>query len=314
MRIVIPGGSGQVGRMLARRWHDSGHAVTVLARHLRPTPWRTVNWNGRDTGAWVQEVDGADVIVNLAGRSVDCRYNAASRREIKESRIRTTRLIGDAIAGAAHPPSIWLNASTATIYRHAFDRPMDEASGELGGSELDAPETWRFSIDVAVAWEKAFSEAATPHTRKVALRSAIMMSPDCGGAFYKLLRLVRCGLGGRLGSGRQFVSWIHELDFIRAMEFLIAHPSIDGIVNVSSPNPIPNAEFMRILRHVSGTRLALPAMEWMLEVGAFFLRTETELILKSRRVIPTRLLDAGFEFRFPEWEEAARELIYSGRP
>jgi uncharacterized protein (TIGR01777 family) len=191
---------------------------------------------------------------------------------------------------------------------------MDEASGELGGNELDAPETWRFSIDVAIAWEKAFSEAATPHTRKVALRSAIIMSPDRGGAFHKLLRLVRCGLGGKAGSGRQFVSWIHELDFIRALEFLIVRPSIDGIVNVSSPNPIPNAEFMRILRHVSGIRFALPATEWMLEVGAFFLRTETELILKSRRVIPTRLLDAGFEFRFPEWEEAARELIYSGRP
>ena len=166
MRIVIPGGSGQVGRMLARHWHSNGHMVTVLARQQRPSPWRTVHWNGRNAGAWVQEIDGADVIVNLAGRSVDCRYNASNRREIKESRVRTTRLIGDAIAEAARPPSIWMNASTATIYRHTLDRPMDEAGGELGGSELDAPEKWRFSIDVAIAWEKAFSEAATPHHAK----------------------------------------------------------------------------------------------------------------------------------------------------
>jgi uncharacterized protein (TIGR01777 family) len=309
MRIVIPGGAGQVGRVLARHWHNNGHTVTVLTRKPMTSPWRTVHWNGSDMGPWIHEIDGADVVVNLAGRSVDCRYTEANRREIKESRIRTTRLIGDAIAGCDHPPSLWLNASTATIYRHAFDRPMDEASGELGGTEPDAPETWRFSIEVAVEWEKTFFEAATPRTRKVALRSAMTMSADRGGVFDKHLRLVRCGLGGRIGSGRQFVSWIHELDFIRAVEFLIGHGHIDGTVNLSAPNPVPNAEFMRILRNASGIRFGLPTPEWMLEFGAFFLRTETELILKSRRVIPGRLLDEGFEFRFPDWEGAARDLI-----
>lgn len=169
-------------------------------------PWRTVCWNGRDLGAWAAELDGADVVINLAGRSVNCRYTDANRREIKESRTHTTALIGEAIGQAARPPAIWMNASTATIYRHALDRPMDEMTGEIGGSEPNAPSTWRFSIDVATNWEQTFFEAATPGTRKIALRSAMTMSPDRGGIFDVLLRLVRTGLGGTAGSGRQYIS------------------------------------------------------------------------------------------------------------
>jgi uncharacterized protein (TIGR01777 family) len=309
MRIVITGGSGQVGRILARHFHSHGHTVAVVARNVRPQPWSTIRWDGQHLGEWVNELDGCDVVVNLAGRSVNCRYNEANRREIKESRIVTTRLVGDAIARSSTPPKLWMNASTATIYRHAMDRPMDDVTGEIGGNEAGIPGTWRFSYDVAISWETAFFEAETPHTRKIAMRSAITMSPDRGGAFETLLNLVRVGLGGRSGSGEQFVSWIHDVDFVRAIEFLIARTDLDGCINISSPNPLPNRDFMAALRRAHGVPLGLPATDWMLEVGAFFLRTETELILKSRRVVPRRLVDAGFGFQFPDWSSAAADLV-----
>jgi uncharacterized protein (TIGR01777 family) len=226
-----------------------------------------------------------------------------------ESRIQSTRVIGEAIAKADHPPRVWLQASTATIYEHRFDAPNDEAGGILGGSEPGAPDTWRFSIDVAKAWEQTAEEAGRlARTRLVLMRSAIMMSPDAGGAFDMLLRLVRFGLGGRHGDGRQYVSWIHELDFVRAVSRLIEHETLSGAVNLSAPHPLPNAEFMGSLRAAWGARIGLPATRWMLEIGAFFLRTETELILKSRYVVPARLVGSGFEFRYPRWAEAAGEL------
>jgi len=308
-QIVLAGGSGQVGTLLARHFHSIGHSVSVLSRRESISPWRVVHWDGMTLGDWITELDGADVVINLAGRSVNCRYNAANRREILESRTGPTRLIGEAIARLAIPPNLWINASTATIYRHALDRAMDESTGEIGGKEIDAPETWRFSIDVATSWERAFFASKTPATRKVALRSAIVLSPDRGGAFDLLLRLVRFGLGGAAGSGNQFVSWIHERDFVQAVEFLIAHEELDEAVNVASPGPLPNREFMRALRKAWGTGIRLPATEWMLAIGAFFLRTETELILKSRRVVSKRLVDAGFEFEFPAWPDAATDLV-----
>jgi uncharacterized protein len=309
LRIVLPGGSGQVGRVLARHFHAQGHAVTVLARRRYSAPWPVVEWDGRGLGAWAEAIDGADLVINLAGRSVNCRYTEDNRRAIVNSRVESTRAVGEAIARAAKPPALWMNASTATIYRHALDRPMDEATGELGGHEPGAPATWNFSIDVATRWEQAFFAAATPATRKIALRSAMTMSPDSGGILATLLRLAQSGLGGRAGPGTQFVSWIHDADFIRAIEFLIVQQQISGCINVCSPNPLPNRDFMDELRRACGARFGLPAAEWMLEVGAFFLRTETELILKSRRVVPGRLLDAGFQFQFPEWPAAVRDLV-----
>jgi NAD dependent epimerase/dehydratase family enzyme len=206
-----------------------------------------------------------------------------------------------------------MNASTATIYRHALDRAMDEGSGELGGHEPDAPSSWRFSIEVATAWEECFFAALTPQVRKVALRSSMIMSPDRDGIFDMLLRLVRFGLGGASGSGEQFVSWIHDVDFVNALEYLISHEEIDGAVNVASPNPLANRLFMRDLRQAWGISIGLPASKWMLEVGAIFLRTETELILKSRRVVPGRLLESGFKCEFPEWPAAARDLVEKWR-
>jgi uncharacterized protein (TIGR01777 family) len=308
MKIVIPGGSGQVGAILARAFHGDGDEVVVLSRQPAKAPWRTVAWDGRSIGPWAEEVSGADAVINLTGRSVNCRYNAKNRREILESRVDSTRVVGAAIASASQPPRVWLQASTATIYAHRYDAPNDEASGILGGSEPGVPETWRFSIEVATAWEKALDEAATPRTRKVKLRSAMVMSPDRGGVFDVLATLAGRGLGGRSGDGRQFVSWIHEEDFVRATRWLLDRDSMDGPVNLASPNPLPNAEFMRALREARGIPFGLPAAGWMLEVGAVLLRTETELVLKSRRVVPGRLLQSGFTFRHPDWPEAARDL------
>jgi uncharacterized protein (TIGR01777 family) len=220
----------------------------------------------------------------------------------------STRAIGRAIAGAARPPRVWLQSSTATIYAHRFEAPNDEATGLIGDDEPGAPDSWRFSIRVAKGWEAAAEESSLPATRLVLLRSSMVMSPDRGGVFDVLLGLVRRGLGGRAGDGRQFISWIHDRDFIRSLDFLIARDDLSGPVNVCAPAPLPNAEFMRLLRAAWGTPLGLPASRWMLELGAIAMRTETELVLKSRRVVPGRLLGAGFAFDFPEWGEAARDL------
>ena len=308
MKIVLPGGSGQVGTILARAFHREGHEVVVLSRSPHPVPWKTLAWDAATRGDWWAQIDGADAVINLAGRNVNCRYHARNRQEILQSRVASVRAVGAAIAAALRPPRVWLQAGTATIYAHRYDAPNDEATGLLGGTEPHAPDTWRFSIEVARAWERAFDEAATPRTRKVLLRSAMTMSPDAGGVFDTLLGLVRRGLGGRSGDGRQYVSWIHEEDFIRAIHWLIGREEIAGPVNLAAPEPLPNAAFMRAIREAWGMPFGLPAAEWMLEIGARFLRTETELILKSRRVVPARLLRSGFTFHFRTWPEATRDL------
>jgi len=308
MKVVIPGGSGQVGTVLARALHRDGHDVVVLSRRRDVRPWRVVTWDGSTLGDWQKEIDGCDVVINMAGRSVNCRYTAANREEILRSRLLSTQVVGQAIVRAARQPRVWLQASTATIYAHRYDSPNDEHTGVLGGGEVNAPSSWRFSIDVARAWERAFDDAMTEGTRKIALRSAMTLSPDAGGVFDTLLALARYGLGGRAGHGRQFMSWIHYEDFIAAVRWLIERDDIDGVVNVAAPNPLPNGEFMRILREASGVPFGLPASKWMLEIGAVFMRTETELILKSRRVVPGRLLEHGFTFKYPNWPEAAQDL------
>lgn len=309
MRIVIPGGNGQVGRLLARHFHAQGHSVTVLSRHPHSAPWSVVAWDGRTSGLWMKVLEGADACINLAGRSVNCRYTSANRSRMYESRIVSTSLLNQVISSLQHPPRVWLNASTATIYRHALDRPMDEATGELGGGEPGAPRRWDFSIHIAKDWEEAFFATSTPATRKVALRSAIIFHPDPGSPFALLSRLVRLGLGGASGSGRQFVSWIHDADFLRAVDLLLNDDSWSGVVNIAAPNPLPNREFMRALRRAWVMPFGLPATSWMIEAAAPFLRTESELVLKSRRVLPGRLLAAGFPFQFPEWHAAASDLV-----
>ena len=310
MKVVIPGGSGQVGTILARAFHRDGHDVVVLSRRPGRRPWSVVAWDGVTLGKWQAEIDGCDVVINLTGRNVNCRYTAANRKEILQSRVLSTRIVGEAIARASRKPRVWLQASTATIYAHRYDSPNDEHSGILGGNETSAPSSWRFSIEVARAWEKALEEAITEGTRKIALRSAMTLSPDPGGIFDALLGLARHGIGGSAGDGRQFISWIHYEDFIASVRWLIAHDEIDGVVNVAAPDPLPNAEFMRLLREAYGIPFGLPATKWMLEVGAVFMHTETELILKSRRVVPARLLEHGFTFEYPDWRSGARDLCH----
>lgn len=308
MKIVLPGATGQVGGILARAFRARGDEVVVLSRGGTGEA-RVVAWDGRTLGPWAAEIDGADAVVNLAGRSVNCRYTRANLDAMMSSRVDSTRAVGQAIERAARPPRVWLQMSTATIYAHRFDAPNDEATGQIGGEEPDAPAYWKLSIDIARAWEQAQTDAHTPRTRRVALRTAMVMSPDRGGIFDVLLGLVRAGLGGPVAGGRQFVSWIHGVDFVRAIELLIARDDLAGPVNLAAPSPLPQREFMAALREAYGRRIGLPAMKWMAEVGAFVLRTDTELLLKSRRVVPGRLVEAGFGFEFPEWPAAARGLV-----
>jgi uncharacterized protein (TIGR01777 family) len=303
-RLILAGGSGFLGQLLTACFAPRGWEVVVLTRAPRPRAdgVRDVAWDGETLGAWVRELDGADALINLAGVSVNCRYHARNRRLLLDSRLDSTRVLGEAVARAARPPRVWLNSSTATIYRHNFGPAWDEA-GEIGAAPAakDA-----FSIDIATAWERAFNEAVAPHTRKVLLRSAMVLGPGGNSVFPVLRRLVCCGLGGKMGTGRQFVSWIHHVDFCRAVGFLLERDGFIGPVNLAAPNPVPNAEMMRTLRQVCRVPFGLPAAEWMLEAGAFLLRTETELIIKSRRVVPGRLLAAGFEFHFPHLRAASR--------
>ena len=310
MKIVIPGGTGQVGRILCRAFSSAGDEVVVLSRKANPNcSCRCVQWDGKPDGDWARELEGASAVINLAGRSVNCRYGKKNRRDILDSRVNSVRAIRLALEKANNPPGVWLQASTATIYAHRYDAPNDEFTGAIGGNEPNAPGTWRFSIEVAKAWEKAVGESGSlPNTRAVVMRSAMIMSPDRDGVFSQLLGLVRCGLGGRAGHGRQIVSWIHEFDFANAIRFLIDDQDLSGVINICSPNPVPNSEFMRELRRAWGTTIGVPSSNWMLEVGALFMRTETELILKSRRVVPGRLLQLGFQFHFPHWRDAVNEL------
>ncbi|MGD0520515.1 MAG: DUF1731 domain-containing protein [Terracidiphilus sp.] len=323
LRIVLPGGSGVLGQVLARHFQEHGHHVTVLTRGPYTAPWQTVHWDGEERGPWIETLEGADVCINLAGQSVNCRYHADNRAAIYDSRIRTTQLLNHVIASLADPPRVWLNASAATIYKRALDvngidLPLDEATGKLGGNEppattMPSTERWArrkdFISRVARDWETAFFETKTPRTRKVALRSGIVLSPTPGSVFAVLSNLARLGLGGTQGNGRQFVSWIHETDFARAVEFLIDHVEMNGPVNIVAPHPLPNRAFMEALRDAWNRPNGLPAPSLFIEIGAFILRTESELVLKSSRVVPGRLLDAGFEFEFPQWPEAAEDLV-----
>jgi len=304
-RLILAGGSGFLGQALAKRLGEGGSEVVVLTRTPRQQADRITEmaWDGKTLGEWAKRVDGADAVINLTGRSVDCRYTTANRQVILASRVDSTRVLGEAIALCARPPRVWLNASSATIYKHTFTSPMDE-SGETGA----APEAKdEFSVEVIRQWEQALGAAPTPATRKIALRITMVFGTE-GGVFPVLRRLARFGLGGRMGSGRQFVSWIHIADFLRAVEWLLAQANFSGPVNLAAPAPLPNAEMMHHLREAVGVPFGLPATEWMLELGAACLRTETELILKSRRVVPGRLVADKFQFQFPEMRSAVRNL------
>jgi uncharacterized protein len=305
-RIVLAGGSGFLGQLLASYLQPRGWEPVVLTRTPSAKPaFKEVAWDARTIGDWAQSLEGAEAVINLAGRSVNCRYNTENRRAIMDSRVDSTRVLGEAIARCATPPRTWLNSSTATIYKHTFGPPHDESSTDFATASEAKDE---FSVSVALAWENAFNEVNVPRVRKIALRTTLVFGTVEGGVFRILRRLARFGLGGRMGSGRQFVSWIHEEDFCRAVEWILEHPEITGAINMAAPHPLPNAEMMRAFRRVCGIPLGLPATGWMLEVGAVIMRTETELLLKSRRVVPGKLLASGFQFRFAKLDDALRNL------
>lgn len=311
-RIVIAGGSGFLGQALAHHFLNARWDVVILTRSPGQSSLvgRQVGWDARTLGDWAREVEGSVAVVNLTGKSVNCRYHAQNRKEILESRVNSTRVLGDAIGHCAQPPQVWLNASTATVYRHTFGEPWDET----GQTEATAEAKDRFSVEVAWAWEGALASASTPRTRKVAMRMAMVLGLGKNSVFPVLRRLTKLGLGGRMGSGRQFVTWIHENDSCRGVEWLISHRDLQGPANLVAPNPLPNSEMMRTLRQVCGAPFGLPATNWMLEIGAFVLRTETELLIKSRRVIPGRLLKSGFGFQFPTIQKAFEDLTNAQKP
>jgi len=306
-RIILAGGSGFLGQALARHFSALRWEVVVLTRQPKPRAdgLREVAWDGETVGAWAHELEGAEAVVNLCGRSVDCRYTATNRKVLLASRILPTRAIGQAIANCVVPPRVWLNASSASLYKHTFDLDMDEEGAQ--GATPEAKDS--FLIELIQQWEQAFNEAQTPRTRKVALRTTMVLGMNRNSVVPVLRRLTRLGLGGRMGSGKQFVSWIHEEDYCRAIEWVITHEALSGPVNFTAPKPLPNAEMMRLFRELCGVPFGLPATEWMLELGAVFLRTETGLIIKSHRVLPGRLLASGFTFRFPHFREALEGLI-----
>jgi hypothetical protein len=311
VKVVIPGGTGQVGSALGRALRSAGHEVVVLTRQAAGEG--QVCWDGERLGPWAREVDGSDVVINLAGRSVSCRYTKQNLTEMMRSRVRSARVVGQAIAAAGRPPRAWLQMSTATIYAHTCGMPNDDVTGVIGGQEEGVPGYWAFSVDIAQAWERELDEAQVPLTRKVALRAAMVMTPDRGGVFDVLSRMARLGLGGPVAGGAQYVSWIHEDDFTAAVGFIIDHDILTGPVNLASPGPVRQRDLMRELRAAWGVPVGLPATRWMAELGALAMRSDTELLLKSRRVVPARLTAAGFEFRHGTWPEAARDLVRRAR-
>jgi len=311
MKIVIPGGTGQVGGAIARHLAKD-HDVVIIGRSAENKYGaRGVKWDGKSLGDWVNEVDGADVLVNLAGRIINCRHTDDEIRAMYWSRVDTTNLLGQAIRQCKKPPSVWLNASTATIYRHYTSGPAnDEFTGVMGGFEPGVPLYWKYSVDVAKAWEDAFFAQVTRDTRKVAMRMAFVVEPVKGGVLDTFYFTARLGFGGRMGSGEQWCSWIHEEDLVEAVKFVIDNKALEGPVNFAAPNPIQQAKFMEIFRGQMGIAYHVPVpYEWMVRMFSFFYRTESEIILKSRKVVPSKLLLTGFTFQYPDWETAAEDTV-----
>lgn len=312
-KIIIAGGTGFIGRNIAE-WFAADNEIVILTRHVKQAKnnafekfsvaakaaknIRLAEWNGKDAGEWAKEIDGSHLVINLAGKSVNCRYNSKNKKEIFDSRTNATSAIGDAIRKAANPPKLWINAASATIYRHATDRPQDEFTGEMQND---------FSVQVCKLWEKTFLEQRTSFTRKIAFRMSITLG--AGGVMIPYFNLLKFGLGGRQGSGKQMYSWVHIDDVCRCIDFMFEHDDLEGVFNLSSPNPVTNVTFMDTLRKAAGHIFGLPAFEWMLKIGAALIGTEPELILKSRWVVPARLLREGFTFSFPGLQEAFDDII-----
>ncbi|MEO8148463.1 MAG: TIGR01777 family oxidoreductase [Bacteroidia bacterium] len=301
-KIILAAGTGFLGQCIIKHLHND-YKIVVLTRNVKSqlpiANCKLFQWDAKTIGKWSEELEGAFAVINLAGKSVDCRYNEKNKKEIFDSRTDSTKAIGKAIQNCKEPPKIWINSASATIYRHAEDRPMDEIKGERGNG---------FSVEVCKKWEETFNEVVTPQTRKIILRIAMVLGNE-GGVFPVLKRLVKFGLGGKQGNGNQYMSWVHEYDFVNCIKFIFEHDNISGVYNCAAPGPLPNKDFMKIIRSALNVKIGLPANKLMLEVGAVFLRTETELILKSRRVVPTKLLQSGFKFKFEKVSDAINDLV-----
>ncbi|WP_431243126.1 TIGR01777 family oxidoreductase [Flavobacterium sp. P21] len=299
-KLIIASGTGFLGQVLINHFKNKFEEIVILTREKSQTidGIKYVNWNAKTFSGWEMELENATVLINLAGKSVDCRYTKKNKKEILWSRIDSTKILNKAVLNCKNPPKHWLNSSTATIYRFSLDKQMDEVDGEIGND---------FSINVALSWEKAFFKTETPNTLKTALRTSIVLGKN-GGAFIPLKTLAKIGFGGKQGKGNQFVSWIHEDDFADAVDFII-EKEMSGIINIVSPTPIRNVDFMEKLRKAVGFPFGIPLNTFFLEIGSFFIRTETELVLKSRNVIPKRLLENGFEFKFGDIDEAFKNLL-----
>lgn len=299
-KLVIAAGTGFLGQALVAYFKDKAKEIIILTR--KPLPLNSnikyVYWDAKTLGSWQTELNNTDVLINLTGKSVNCRYTITNKNEILNSRINSTAVLGRAIKQCTHPPKHWINASTATIYRHSEDLQMDENSGEIGAD---------FSMNVAKMWERVFFGTDTPGTLKTAIRTSIVLG-NTGGAFPIMKTLAKAGFGGKQGNGRQYISWIHELDFARAVDFIITE-KLTGPVNVTAPNPIKNSNFMNALRSTVHMPIGIPQPEWLLKMGAKVIGTETELVLKSRNVVPLRLLKSGFEFTFGHAESATKALV-----
>ncbi|WPO79612.1 TIGR01777 family oxidoreductase [Flavobacterium sp. KACC 22761] len=299
-KLVIASGTGFLGQVLVNHFKNKFEEIVILTRGKSQTIYeiKYVNWNARTFSGWEKELENATVLINLAGKSVDCRYTKKNKKEILWSRIESTRILNKAVLNCKNPPKHWLNSSTSTIYRFSLDKQMDEINGEIGND---------FSINVALSWEKAFFKIETPKTLKTALRTSIVLGKN-GGALIPLKTLAKIGFGGKQGNGNQFISWIHEEDFANAIDFIL-QKEITGAINIVSPEPIRNLDFMEKLRKAVGFPFGIPMNKFFLEIGSFFIRTETELVLKSRNVIPKRLLENGFRFKFGNIDEAFKNLL-----
>jgi uncharacterized protein (TIGR01777 family) len=299
-KIILAGGTGYLGTVLARHFRYTCREIIILTRKPKPDAGnvRYAVWDGKATGPWASELEHADLVVNLCGKEVDCRYTPEAQAEIFRSRLEPTKAIGEAIKGCKSAPKLWVNLASSTIYRHAEDRPQTESNGEYGDG---------FSVSVCTAWERTFFEIQTPDTRKAALRTSFVLGRG-DGAFPKLRNLVLAGLGGHQGSGRQMVSWIHEQDFARIVEWLLMHPDQEGVFNIAAPNPVTNRELMRTIRKAYNIPVGLATPAWLLALSARIIGTEPELVLKSRWVLPERLLAGGFRFYFERMEPAINDL------
>ena len=295
-RIVISGGTGFLGKALESYFQQQGDEVLILTR--KPKGATQLFWDGKSLGQWQQQLNGADILINLAGKSVDCRYSEANKKLILDSRVQSTLALHRAIGAAKNPPSLWLNASSATTYVHSETTLMTESNGLIGDD---------FSMNVCKQWEQAFFGPSLPQTRRAALRTSIVLGQE-GGAFPKLKQITRLGLGGFQGNGQQKVSWLHIQDFCRAVDFIINQEDLKGPINLTAPNPTDNQTLMKHLRQSVGIPFGLNQPKALLELGAWLMRTETELLLKSRNVYPERLLKAGFEFEFSEVKQAIADL------